>query len=217
MVKKRITKTQSKKKINQKHFRVAIFGSARIKRDDPRYKLVKRLAKMISEEGMDIVTGGGPGLMDAASRGHHQGDKNSEKTESIGLTITLPHEQRDAYHLDIKRDFTKFSNRLDTFMKLSDVVVVAPGGVGTLLELLYTWQLIQVKQICHIPVILLGKHWQGLLDWIRDNMAKKKLMSMQDFQGIVVVNNSRDAMKIIKDVHDDYKNGGHLCRNFDTY
>jgi hypothetical protein len=163
-----------------------------------------------------VVTGGGPGLMDAASKGHHTG-RGGKKLHSVGLTIKLPMEQFDGFHLDIKKDFTRFSKRLDAFMEMSNVVVVAPGGIGTLLELLYTWQLVQVKHICEIPIILLGSHWQGLIDWIKKEMLRKKLMSKDDFKSVFVVKNNSQAMKIIHKVHLDFKNGDHACSNFDKY
>jgi len=140
---------------NNREFTVAIFGSARIERGSPIYWEIYELAKMIAEAGINIVTGGGPGLMDAASAGHRAGRRDSE-AKAIGLKIKLPFEEREASHLDIKREFDRFSQRLDEFMSISNAVVVAPGGVGTLLELAYTWQFLQVKHILNIPVILLG-------------------------------------------------------------
>jgi len=171
---------------------------------------------MIGKEGLDIITGGGPGLMDAASRGHHKGS-NGNGAHSIGLTIKLPKEQVSGYHLDIKKDFTKFSGRLDKFMELSNVVVVAPGGIGTILELFYTWQLVQVKHICDTPIILLGKHWPGLMKWIKKEILGKGLMSKEDFNFIFQANNCTDAMKIIKKVHKDFQDNPHLCRNLERY
>jgi len=158
-------KPSLKDQIDIKHFRVAIFGSARIQENDPRYNEIYRLAKMIAAEGIDIVTGGGPGIMEAANKGHRDGRKNGD-THSLGLTIKLPREQESNRHLDIKEDFDRFSDRLDHFMYLSNVVVVAPGGVGTMLEFFYTWQLVQVKHICDIPIILLGDMWPELVKWI---------------------------------------------------
>jgi len=159
-------KRQLDEKVIINRFRVAIFGSARIKKGDSKYKLIFNLTKAIAAEGIDIVTGGGPGLMDAASRGHHAGRKN-KKTYTVGLTIHLPKEQKESYHLDIKKDFHKFSKRLDNFIHLSNVVVVAPGGVGTMLELMYTWQLVQVKYSCNIPIILFGDIWSDFIKWIK--------------------------------------------------
>jgi len=188
------------------HFRVAIFGSARIKKGDKTYKLVYNLAKLIGKEGMDVVTGGGPGLMDAASQGHYSGDKNN-KARSIGLTIHLPREQRDSYHLEIKKEFHQFSKRLDNFMYLSNAVVVAPGGVGTLLEFLYAWQLVQVHKVKEIPIILLGDHWHELLDWIKRNPVKHKLIGVNELEPVFCVKTAEDAMRIIRQARDAYKLG----------
>ena len=164
-------------------FRVAIFGSARIKNNDRNYKLVYNLAKMIAKENIDIITGGGPGLMQAASRGHHAGRK-SKSVHSIGLTISLPHKQETSKHLDIRKDFSRFSGRLDNFMNLSNVVVVSQGGIGTLLEFIYTWQLTQVKQICEIPILLLGEMWIDFIKWVKKEPLKKNLLSIEDLKNV---------------------------------
>lgn len=203
-------------KINPSHFRVAIFGSARIKKDDPRYTLVHNLAKELARHNIDVVTGGGPGLMDAASRGHLKG-RHNRHPHTIGLGIALPKEQSDSFHLDIKQEFKHFSNRLDTFMQLSDVVVVAPGGIGTLLELMYTWQLIQVHHICTMPVILIGAHWSELLIWIHKEMVKKNLMDAEDFDFIYQVNTWRQAVSIIKHFHHERNQGHIICTNYKKY
>ena len=206
-----------KTELSKKHFRVTIFGSARIKYTHPVYKQVEKLAELIAKEGIDIVTGGGPGLMDAASRGHLKGRKSS-KVHTIGLTISLPREQRDSYHLDVKQQFEKFSGRLDHFMQLSNAVVVSPGGVGTALEFFYTWQLIQVKHTCTIPVILLGDMWIGLLDWVKKYPLKKKFLDKKDLEFIYHAKTSHDAISIIKLAHEEYKKGGdNLCLNIKKY
>src|SRR3990167_4061590 len=124
-----------KLKIEKEHFRVAIFGSARVNQKDENYRLVFQLAKLLGSEGIDIVTGGGPGTMEAANAGH-----KLDISHSYGLLIKLPREQRANAHLDVKKEFTKFSERLHEFMKLSNAVVVAPGGIGTTLEFFYTLQ-----------------------------------------------------------------------------
>jgi hypothetical protein len=146
---------------------------------------------------MDIVTGGGPGLMDAASEGHYTG-KVSKKNHSIGLQILLPKEQIDAKHLDIKKEFHRFSSRLDTFIELANAVVVAPGGAGTLLELFYTWQLMQVRMIRHIPIILIGDMWPDLVRWIKKWPLKKGLLNESDVDLLLLVDNIEDALVIIK-------------------
>jgi len=193
-------------RILRKHFTVAIFGSARLKQNDPVYRQVYRLGRAIGSKGLDVVTGGGPGLMDAANRGHHDGRKNHNAL-SVGLNIILPKEQAANKHLDIKRDFQLFSKRLDTFMMLANVVVVAPGGVGTLLELLYTWQLLQVREIDDVPVILVGEMWKELMEWVEQWPLRRKLLSASDMQCLFLVKNNTDAMKIIEVAHRSHLTG----------
>ena len=193
-------KAKTEEGIDKKQFRVVIFGSARIEPGDPNWYLIYDLAKRIAEEGIDLVTGGGPGLMDAASLGHHAGDINRNAL-SIGLQIKLPEEQRYSNHLDIKKDFYRFSTRLDNFIELANVVVVAPGGVGTLLELFYTWQLIQVKMIHDIPIILIGEMWPDFISWIKKWPLKHKFLEQKDVELLFLVDNYEDALRIIKKVH----------------
>ncbi|GAG52460.1 unnamed protein product, partial [marine sediment metagenome] len=176
-------KAKTPKHIDVGHFRVAIFGSARIKPNDPRYKQIESLAMMIAKEGIDVVTGGGPGIMEAANKGHQEGGKG-KKVHSFGLNIKISKEQMANKHLDIKKDFKRFSGRLDHFMYLSNAVVVAPGGIGTMLELLYTWQLVQVKHICSIPIILLGPLWPDFIKWVEKWPLKKGLISPEDMHTI---------------------------------
>jgi uncharacterized protein (TIGR00730 family) len=200
----------------KKHFRVTIFGSARIKPKDPEYHEVYNLAKLIAAEDIDIVTGGGPGLMQAASAGHHEGRKNTD-SYTIGLNIVMPLEQKPNRHLDIKKEFDRFSERLDAFMILSDIVVVAPGGIGTLLEFLYTWQLVQVKHICNIPIILMGDMWASFVTWIQTHPVKRGLLSEKDVDRLVLANTHLDAFKIVKKFHEGYLRGENICLNFKKY
>lgn len=203
--------------INQAHFRVAIFGSARIRPNDPRYNQIYSLARMIAAEGMDVVTGGGPGLMEAANKGHREGRK-SKKVHSFGLNIMLPKEQVANKHLDVQREFRRFSERLDYFMKLSNVVVVAPGGVGTMLEFMYTWQLIQVQHICNIPIILLGDMWEPLINWFEKYPLKRRMISPKEMHPIFLARHCREAMKIIRRAHHDFVHRGpHYCWNYRKY
>jgi uncharacterized protein (TIGR00730 family) len=187
------------------HFRVAIFGSARIKRQDPGYKLIYGLSKLIAADGIDIVTGGGPGTMEAANKGHQEG-RGGNHIHSYGLSIKLPKGQTVNRHLDIKREFRKFSRRLDCFMSLSNAVVVAPGGVGTMLELLYTWQLVQVEKISDMPIILLGKMWPEFLKWVKKWQLKHKLVDKVDMRDIYLAKTPAHAMKIIKKAHKEFEN-----------
>ncbi|MBN2096370.1 LOG family protein [Candidatus Peregrinibacteria bacterium] len=211
-------KNKIPKHIDVQHFRVAIFGSARIKPNDPRYKQIYSLAHRIAAAGFDVVTGGGPGIMEAANKGHKEGRKKGENVHSFGLNIMLPQEQLANKHLDIKKDFQRFSERLDYFMHLSNVVVVAPGGVGTLLEFFYTWQLIQVEHICNLPIIFMGDMWPDLIKWIEKWPLKKRFLDRKDLNPIFLAEHCAEAMRIIKKTHEEYQKGGaDFCKNYQKY
>jgi predicted Rossmann-fold nucleotide-binding protein len=177
---------------------------------------VYKLAKLIAAENIDVITGGGPGLMQAACQGHCDGRKNND-SQSIGLNILMPLEQKPNRHLDIKSEFDRFSERLDAFMILSDAVVVAPGGVGTVLEFAYTWQLVQVKHICNIPIILMGEMWASFLDWIKEYPLKNGLLKKIDVDRLILAKDANDAIKIIKKFHEGFKKGDDICLNFKKY
>lgn len=203
--------------VKNHHFRVAIFGSARIKQHDGLYQDVFKLAQQIGRRGIDVVTGGGPGLMEAANAGHQMGDKE-DVADTIGLTIQLPWEAEENRHLDIKKHFQHFSQRLDQFMVLSHVVVVTPGGVGTCLEFFYTWQLTQVKHICRIPIILIGEMWGDLVEWVKKFPLKDGLVSPEDLDNVFVVKDNAEALKIIDRAHHLYReDGGNYCQNAKLY
>ena len=200
----------------KKCFRVAIFGSARITEKDDSWNEIYKLAHMMASENIDIVTGGGPGTMKAACMGHRDGRK-SEESHSIGLNIDIPKKQEPNMHLDIKREFDRFSKRLDTFMVLSNAVVVAPGGVGTLLEFVYTWQLIQVKHICNIPIILLGDMWKEFMKWVESFPLNRNFLDKKDISMIFISKDCFDAFRIIKRFYDGYLEGDDICLNFKKY
>lgn len=179
-------------------FRVCIFGSARIKPDDETYQTVRRLARSLGQMGIDIVTGGGPGLMEAANLGVREAE--NERSRSIGLPIHLPALRELANkHLDIKSEHRRFSSRLDEFMRLSHAVIVAPGGIGTLLELTYVWQLIQVALIERRPVVLLqSSFWDGLLTWMREEMLGRGFVDADNFDSILPVDTPAQALDLIR-------------------
>ncbi len=189
---------------SKKRFRVVIFGSARIKNRDPNWNLIYDLAKRIAEEDMDVVTGGGPGLMNAASEGHYNGDI-SKNAQSIGLQIILPKKQMDSRHLDIKKEFHSFSERLDNFIELANAVVVAPGGVGTMLEFFYSWQLMQVKMIHDIPIILLGEMWPDFVQWMKKWQLNNGFIEQKAMNLLVLINNNEDALIILKKAYEKFK------------
>ncbi len=196
------------------HYRVVIFGSARIKEGDPLYGDVYFLARELALLGIDIVTGGGPGLMQAASAGHKSVKSD---TLSIGLNIKLPGGQPTSKFLDIKKEFDRFSSRLDTFMSLSDAVIVAPGGIGTLLELFYSWQLVQVQEICETPIILYGDLWTPLVNWLRTEVLKRGLFDSQDMHHIFHLTSMEKVLRLIKKIHQDRLGMDHVCINYNKY
>lgn len=204
---------------NDGHFKVSIFGSSRIKKNDSIYKKVRKLARMLEAKGMDVITGGGPGLMEAANEGHRSGsNKNKGKNHSIGIGIKLPWEQKFNKSLQYQEEFTRFSKRLDTFMLLSNAVIVAPGGLGTILELFYTLQLAQVQHICNIPIILMGEEWKGLLKWIKNNPLEKKYLDEKDYKLLFHVKDPEQAIKLIEDSYINFKKGGKkFCLNYKKY
>lgn len=196
------------------HYRVAIFGSARIQEGDRDYNDVFRIAQGLAGAGFDIVTGGGSGLMQAANAGSRSAHSGSR---SIGLNIKLPREQETNAFLDIKQEFSLFSSRLDTFMSLSDAVVVAPGGIGTLLELFYAWQLVQVEHICETPIILFGELWSSLLLWLETEVMPRQLFNKSDMHMIFHVMEPDQVVALIKKIHEDRLKEEHACKNFSKY
>tara|TARA_Y100000034_G_C6817917_1_gene368121 strand:- start:354 stop:1007 length:654 start_codon:yes stop_codon:yes gene_type:complete len=208
-----------KKELENGDFRVTVFGSARIGKDSGEYKQVHKLGMMLGERGIDVVTGGGPGMMAAASRGHKKGrEKSGKKSHSIGLAIKLPKEQKVNKGVNVTKEFNRFSNRLDNFMILSNVIVVSHGGVGTLLELFYSWQLMQVNHICNIPIILMGGMWDGLIKWLERQPLKRKFFSKDDMGLLFHAKNCNEAIKMIEIAEREFKKGNkNYCLNYKKY
>jgi len=196
------------------HYRVTIFGSARISEGDEVYRDVYEIARGLAAEGFDIVTGGGPGLMQAANAGSKSVVNGGQ---SIGLNIKLPHEQHPNPYLDIKHDFDRFSGRLDTFLSLSDAVVVAPGGIGTLLELFYVWQHVQVHKICETPIILFGEIWTSLLHWLETEVMPRHLFDRSEMHTMFHVMEPSQVVDLIIKIHKERFEMEHVCRNYSKY
>lgn len=192
------------RELEQGAFRVVIFGSARIQPRDKIYQQVYRIAHALAERGIDIVTGGGPGLMEAANRGVL--DLVERESRSYGLPIDIPSLKEPANkHLDIKSSHRRFTSRLDEFMRLSNAVVVAPGGIGTLLELLYVWQLLQVGLTNDRPMILLGKEiWGDLLAWMRKTLLGHHYISLSDFRWLTLVDSEQEVIELITVAHERF-------------
>jgi uncharacterized protein (TIGR00730 family) len=188
-------------------YRVCIFGSARIKPDTKQYSEVYELARYLSWEGIDVLTGGGPGLMEAANMGARLGSEEKKtKSLSYGLSIQLEFEPEPNRHLDIKRHHHKFSSRLDDFIRLSNSVVCTPGGIGTLLEFFFVWQLIQVKHATPRPIVLLERaFWEGVLDWMKTAPLARGLVGEKDFSVIHIVDTPEEAFEIISKHHQEFR------------
>ncbi|NDC36754.1 MAG: LOG family protein [Proteobacteria bacterium] len=187
-------------------FRCCIFGSARIKPDTKAYNEVFTLARLLAWEGIDILTGGGPGLMEAANKGAKLGQQEKQsKTLSFGISIQLEFEPVPNSHLDVKRHHQRFSSRLDDFMRLSNCIVCTPGGIGTLLELFFAWQLIQVKHMEPRPIILLDKeYWSGIISWMKSMPNQRGLMSLKDFDCLHIVDTPEEAFEIVSATHQNF-------------
>ncbi len=186
------------------HFRVSIFGSSRVRRGDPIYEEVKKLSFDLASMGVDIVTGGGPGLMEAANAGAVEG-KNESNARSFGLAIHLPTEESANAFVDKVFRHRTFFSRLHHFVRLSSAFIVMPGGVGTALELFMVWQLLQVKHMKEHPLILVGTMWPGLIDWMRATMVERGLVSPPDFDMIKVVGSGEEAVPIIRESYERWQ------------
>ncbi len=196
-------------------FRVSIFGSARTTPGDADYQLVEELAYQLGKREISVVTGGGPGQMEAANKGH---DRAASGTNSIGLTVRLPFETEHNDFLDMERHFQRFGNRLDHFMALSNAVIITAGGIGTALELFYTLQLTQVKHICPIPIILLDPMWSEILQWLQGTVVQRGFLSPEDLDNIVTATDAEEALAIVERAKKEFDEGdGDACINSKVY
>lgn len=176
---------------------VTVFGSARIERGSPWYERTVELGRMLSDAGFAVITGGGPGIMEAANRGAHAG-----KSPSVGLNIQLPHEQSANPHQDISISFRHFFARKVALAKYASAFVATPGGFGTLDELSEVLTLIQTKTGRRIPVILMGQHfWGGLIDWLRTAMVGEGMISAEDMDLIRVIDEPKEVVEAIFDFY----------------
>ena len=173
---------------------VSIFGSARLLPTDETYMKTVAVAKKLAENGFNIITGGGPGVMEAGNKGAKEGG-----AQSIGLNILLPFEQQTNPYVDISLDFQYFFVRKVMFIKYAQAYVGMPGGFGTLDEIFEALTLIQTKRIRPFPVILVGSdYWQSLWDWIQNTLLERKLISPEDMDLVTIVDDPDEVAKIIK-------------------
>ena len=173
---------------------VAIFGSARLKPSSPYYRAARRTAELLGKEGFSIITGGGPGIMEAANRGAQKAG-----AKSIGFNIELPFEQKCNSYLDVSYTFRYFFVRKMMFVKYSSAFVIFPGGFGTLDELFESLTLVQTEKIMHFPVILFGKrYWSKMIRWVRSEMVAQGCVSSAETELVHLTDEPKEVVRCIK-------------------
>jgi len=188
-------------RLQQVYPAVSIFGSARTRPGHPYYKLTEEIARRLSEAGFSVISGGGPGVMEAANKGAYEG-----ASPSVGLNIQLPHEQSENPYQDVSHTFQHFFARKVMFVKLSCAFVMMPGGFGTLDELMEVLTLVQTGKIRRLPVILVGSaYWKGLIDWIRGTLLAEGMIGADDPAILRVID---DPQAIVDAIFDHYHSRG---------
>ena len=173
---------------------VSIFGSARTKPGDPYYEKAEKLARLLAESGFSVITGGGPGIMEAGNKG-----AAAAGGQSVGMNIKLPYEQTPNSYTNISIDYRYFFIRKVMFVKYAVAYVILPGGFGTMDELFEALTLIQTKRIKAFPVILMGsEYWQGLVAWLRETMLRDNKISACDIDLLQVIDDPEEAVRHIK-------------------
>jgi len=184
---------ESTERLSELRPAVSIFGSARIRPDDPYYAKAVDIARRLSDAGLAVISGGGPGIMEAANKGAFEG-----ASSSVGLNIELPHEQAANKWQDISITFRHFFARKVAFVKYADAYVVLPGGYGTLDELTEVLTLIQTGKSRRIPVILVGtSFWRGLLDWFRTTLAGNGMIAPHDLELVQLIDEPANVVEAI--------------------
>jgi len=180
--------------LSEVHNAVTIFGSARVKPDDAYYKKTEILARLLAQNGFSVITGGGPGIMEAANKGASEAGG-----KSVGMNIHLPFEQKPNPYTNIHLDYKYFFIRKVMFVKYAMAYVILPGGFGTMDELFEAVTLIQTKRIRSFPLILMGSdYWQGLLDWMKKTMLQEGKILPADLELIQIIDDPDEVVKHIK-------------------
>lgn len=181
---------------------VTIFGSARTQPEHPYYKTAEEIAYQLVLHGYGVITGGGPGIMEAGNKG-----ANRARGKSVGLNIFLPYEQKGNIYIDPDKliSFDYFFVRKVMFVKYSQGFIVMPGGFGTMDELMEALTLIQTKKIGRFPIVMVGrKFWSGLIDWIKNDLVREEMISPDDLKLFNVVDTPEEAVKVIDDFYSKY-------------
>ena len=172
---------------------VSIFGSARTRPEQPYYKLTEEIARLLSDAGFSVISGGGPGIMEAANKGAYYG-----KSPSVGLNIQLPHEQHNNPYQNISQTFKHFFARKVMFVKFASAYVVMPGGFGTLDELMEALTLVQTGKTRKMPIILVGSQfWGGLLEWFKTALLEEKVISPEDLDLVQIIDSPEAVVSAI--------------------
>lgn len=172
---------------------VSVFGSARVPAGHPYYRLTEEIARQLSDAGFSVISGGGPGVMEAANKGAFFG-----RSLSVGLNIQLPHEQISNQYQDVSQTFRHFFARKVMFVKFASAYVVVPGGFGTMDELMEALTLVQTQKIRRIPIILVQEsYWRGLIDWMKDRMISEGMIDAGDMNLIKVIDEPRQVVEAI--------------------
>ena len=172
---------------------VSIFGSARTLPDHPYFELAEQIARQLSDAGFSVISGGGPGIMEAANKGAYFGE-----SPSIGLNIQLPHEQHRNVYQDVSQTFRHFFARKYMFVKLATAYVVLPGGFGTLDELMEALTLVQTGKTRRMPIILVrSDFWRGMLDWLQQVLVAEGMIAPEDMDLIQVIDEPAEVVEAI--------------------
>jgi uncharacterized protein (TIGR00730 family) len=178
---------------------VSIFGSARTRAGDPHYEAAERTAALLVREGFAVITGGGPGVMEAANKGAHEAGG-----DSVGCNIELPFEQGMNAYVDIAINFRYFFVRKTMFVKYAEAFIIFPGGFGTMDELFEALTLIQTGKVRNFPVVLFGKeYWQGLLAWLKERMLADGKIKPEDMELLIVTDSPEEAVRVVVDCYED--------------
>ena len=176
------------------HNAVTIFGSARLKPEDKYYQKAEKLGQLLVQNGFSVITGGGPGIMEAANKGAAEAGG-----QSVGMNIKLPFEQKPNPYANLQLDYKYFFIRKVMFVKYAVAYVIMPGGYGTMDELFEALTLIQTKRVRSFPLILMGReYWQGLLDWLKNSMQQKGMILPCDIEMIQIIDEPEEVVKHIK-------------------
>ena len=176
------------------HNGVTVFGSARVKPEDPYYQMAEKLGRLLVQNGFSVITGGGPGIMEAANKGAAEAGGRS-----VGMNIKLPFEQKPNPYANLQIDYKYFFIRKVMFVKYAVAYIIMPGGYGTMDEFFEALTLIQTKRVKSFPIIVMGReYWRGLLDWLKNTMLRANMILPFDIEMIQIIDEPEEVVKHIQ-------------------